>query len=180
MKRGFDPRRDEWSQACLPIAFSEIWKPIMGASDYRKMVGSERMRDLDYGIDVELLRPGRPPIMMAARFREPGAIKYGDITIRHRSLQTPGKVLETAKAVARYMTYAWADSSYKDFPKEQPSRFLDWVVIRLPALLDAYHDGRLKPKVEPENIDQSSTFLAFDLHEICGQNLIAYKKVNEE
>ena len=180
MKRGFDPRRDQWSQACFPIAFKEIWKPIMGASDYRKMLGRERMRDLDFGIDVELPRPSRPPIMMAARFREPGAIKYGDITIRHMSLQTPGKVLESGKAVARYMTYAWADSSYKDFPEEQPSRFLDWLVIQLPELLDAYHDGRLKPKVEPRNINKSSTFLAFDLHELDRQNLIIYRKTGDQ
>lgn len=180
MERGFDPKRNQWSRACLPIAFNKIWQPVMKASAYQEMTGEKRMRDLDYGVDVELIRLGRPPIMMAARFREPGAIKYGDITIRYRSLQTPGKILETTKAIARYMTYAWADSGYSQFPEVEPSRFLDWLILNLQELLDAYHDGRLKLKEERTNVNHSSTLLAFDLGELGRQNLIVYRKGEEQ
>lgn len=164
----------------MPIAFKEIWQPVMKASIYSEMTGEKKMRDLDYGIDVELIRLGRQPIMMAARFREPGAIKYGDITIRHRSLQTPGKILETTKAIARYMTYAWVDSKYSQLPEVKPSRFLDWVVLNLQEFLDAYHDGRLEPKEERENIDQSSSLLSFDLGKLSRQGFIVYRKPGEQ
>lgn len=127
--------------------------------------GIDRL-DKDYGCDA-MVDTGRRLVALAVRLRGAQFRRFGDITLRHLSLQTPGKMLESKKAIARFMFYGWCDT---DRPTP-PSSLVDWYIVWLQRLLDRWNQGRLSPRLQA-NHDPSSTFAAFRVADLSAAGLV--------
>ena len=169
---GFDPDRFNWGKNCLNKLAPAALKSIFGNDIIITALddGTELIYDIldkNYGVDY-LLASSVRNVSIAARVRGVSYYRYHDITIRHKSLQTPGKILESKSTIARYLFYGWVNT---DKPKE-PTKFVNWYMIRLVELLELYHTNKFPPNDKRYNTDYSSTFLVWNIERLKQKNLI--------
>lgn len=158
----FDRVRYEKSIAGSELARSMVYPGLFGMKpgDYDVMTGDKKVLDQSYGVDIIVRSGTERNIAIAERFREESAFwRWGDITLRHMSKYTAGKLLETKHSIARFLFYAWVDQL------ECPTQFAAWYLIDLQRTLDIFHSGKL-PFVEVPNKDDSSTFVAFHVRDL--------------
>ena len=158
--RGFSAGRDQWSRDAMRRFLPEICRDVFG-SDHIIYADAAKIDQLDkqYGVDAIVHAPRRH-VALAVRLRSQRYwLSPGDITIRYDSLQTSGKALEMRKSIAHYLVFGWCNT---DFP-QPPTGLLDWHVVALQRLMDAYLLGRLQPESgnPRRNRDQSSQLMGF-------------------
>lgn len=169
---GYDSDRDAWSRDASERLLPPLLRTCFDARDivwaWSTDDGWMRRLDTHYGVDA-MLRCARRNVALAVRIRARSAAKYANVTVRYRSLQTVGKVLETEKAIARFYFYGVADTE-KSRP---PSRLVEWVIVDLQRLLDYWIRGDI-PFTLGKNIDPSATFLCFKYGDLQDR-LLLYK-----
>lgn len=157
---------DRWSIDATERLLEPIIRDVFSAQ--RILYTWNSKLDRYYGVDA-LLHTPRRNVALAIRVR--GYYYYhrfGDITLRHESLRTMGKALETQKSIARFMLYAWVDT---DRP-EPPTSVVDWHVIYLQRLLDRFLTGELSASGPYANHDGSSNLVAFSVPDLQRLGLI--------
>ncbi len=166
---GYDTERDAWSMRATEGLFPAIARQVFLAQEIEYAWKSSIKRlDLEYGVDALIQTPGKH-IAVAIRIRGRKFYRYyRDLTLRYESLQTPCKLLEIQKSIARFMFYGWGDT---DRPL-LPARLIDWYVVWLQELTDAVIERRIPYKGPFSNKDRSSRFIAFDFNVLRQKGLI--------
>jgi hypothetical protein len=166
---GYNAERDGWSMGATEGLFPAIARQVFLAQkiEYAWRSSIKRL-DLEYGVDA-LIKTPRKHVAVAIRIRGKKFHQYyQDLTLRYESLQTPRKLLETQKSIARFMFYGWGDT---DRPL-LPARLVDWYVVWLQELTDAVIERKIPYKGPFSNKDRSSKFIAFDLNVLQQKGLI--------
>jgi hypothetical protein len=166
---GYDTERDKWSMGATERLFPAIARQVFLAQKIEYAWRSPIKRlDLEYGVDA-LIKTPRKHVAVAIRIRGKKFYHYyRDLTLRYESLQNPRKLLEIQKSIARFMFYGWGDT---DRPLT-PARLVDWYVVWLQELTDAFIERKIPYKGPFSNKDRSSRFIAFDLNVLQQKGLI--------
>jgi hypothetical protein len=195
MTKTFDPERDRWSidatERLFPPIAQNVFNTIPDNIVYAWHSNIDRL-DTDYGTDA-ILKSKNRNIALAIRIR--GIYYYqefGDITIRYDSLKTLGKKLEMQKSIARFMFYGWGDTNSPGVPRKlirsgkidklsisPPSNLVDWNIIFLQRLIDAYLKGKLNYSGPYNNSDGSSRLIGIALSDLKSLQLIYKSKPTE-
>jgi hypothetical protein len=164
---GWSPGRDAWSREACQRLFPAEARLAWGDCDVEFVPAQARV-DLLYGTDAFVRGPATHT-SVALRLRGYSHYRrFGDVTLRHDSLQTPGKILETAKAAAATYWYGWANT---DAPVP-PTAIIHWYVLRLQETLEALRQRTLPFSGPFANVDESSRLIAVKVADLRRLGLV--------
>jgi hypothetical protein len=173
MKTRYDPDRQAATDAAHVAARRDIYPCLFpGASlayECHSAWTDERARryDAEFAVDItvsiaapERLRLEHPiPIYVQERFREPGMLRFDDLTITvwNGASDSPS---ELYKLAADYLAYGYYDSA--------ADHFADWLVINVASVKRALALGELPAQFVPNNGKRQS-FIGIPFKALTGR-----------
>jgi len=171
-----------------PLIYDEI-----GWTEYQTDPIELKHKDINLGIDYEMLDDSNNIIRIQERFRESSYNNYNDITIRYQRVHNPDpsrKQSEYFKIKADYFVYGITNGPKSNY-EEMVNGFLKIAIVDINVLKDKFDNGFIKIGNSKKsfikdgilyagynvNCDYSSEFIVLDLihlHQLFDNDGIVY------